>query len=336
MSVSSVIATDISEQYYAENPEDLDAIINQEPKKTEREILIDQLKSREKVLSYSSIKHLSSPVNFLNYYLEPKKPQTESQKKGSVIDCLVLTPELFDKTYSIVENTPTTELQVNFCKAVAESKDELEVAFDSLYFNFYKKGNPEPLKHLNAYIIALKNGKDIISKDLFNICEAISNNLKNQEDVLAELEIVEEVQKKIEFEFKGWNFKGILDTYSPKIFHDLKFASDCSPDKFEYDMRKFGYDIQFGLYSLGLMILGKTMVPKFKFIVYDEKFNYSIIEVDEGYLDYARRKVEFLVNCLDKMIDENAFSKSYNFFQSKTKFYKPAWIKGFDNEIFNV
>lgn len=334
MSYSSEQAANYSEQYYYDNFDHMNLLLNQEPQKTAREKLIDKLICKDISLSYSSIKHLDSPVNFLNYFLNPKKPQTESQKKGSVIDCLVLTPELFEKKYSIIEYVPTTDNQSVFCYAVANSHKELEEAFQELFSEYYKKGKPESLNHLKEYIKALKNGKEVISKELYEFCKAISENLMNQDEVREELEQVEEVQKKIEFEYKGWRFKGILDAFHPKFFLDLKFASDCSPDKFEYDMRKYEYDTQFGLYSLGLMRLKLSLSPKFKFITYDGNFNYSIIEIDEGYMDYARRKIEFRINCLNKMVDENAFSKSYNFFRTKTRFYKPKWIEGFDNEIF--
>lgn len=185
------------------------------------------------------------------------------------------------------------------------------------------------------YVIALSSKKEVVSQELYDKAKTIADNLLQQEDIISELGAIEEVQKKIEFEFMGWKFKCFLDTFSPELFHDLKFASDCSPDKFEYDVRKFKYDVQFGLYDIALEVTGLGRLPKFKFITYDSNFNYSIIEVDRSYIHYGRKKIEFLISCLNKMIDEGGFTKSYNYFRSKTIIYKPNWAPGFDFEIFD-
>lgn len=340
MSVSGEMAAQYSEQYYLENQQEY--LMGTQQYMTEKDILIEELKNKQKTLSYSSLKHLDSPINFMNYYLSPKKTN-EGMSMGSVIDALITTPELFNKNYSVLEDVPTTELQVNFCNAVAEkikgkeidkNSPDFEALFDETFKVFYKRGSCENLNHLIPYIYSICENKKGISDECYQKCKDISENLLSQDEILAELEQVEEFQKTIEFEHKGWKIKGKLDAYHPKVFYDFKYTSDSTPDKFEYDMRKFQYDLQFGVYSLGLITLGLSLNPKFKFITYDDKFNYSIIEVDDGYLDYAMRKVDFKINCLNKMIEENAFNKSYNFFRYKAKFYKPKWIEGFDNEIF--
>lgn len=340
MSASSELAAQYSESYYIENQ--YEYLMSNQEYMTEKDILIEGLKNKQKVLSYSSLKCLDSPINFINYYLRPKKTN-EGMITGSVIDTLITTPDLFTKNYAVLEDTPSTELQVNFCHAVVEkikskridkTSPIFEILFNETFKEFYKKGSSENLKHLIPYIYSICENKQVISFVHYQKCKDVSDNLLSQDEILEELEQVEEFQKAIEFEYKGWKIKGKLDAFQSKIFYDFKYASDCTPEKFEYDMRKYQYDLQFGVYSLGLMILGLSHNPKFKFIVYDDKFNYSIIEVDDGYLEYARRKVDFKINCLNKMIAENAFNKSYNFFRSKTKFYKPKWIDRFDNEIF--
>lgn len=343
MGANSNIAMEVSQNYMTENPEHFQSQFNDEPK-SEYQLMVERLISREKTLSYSSLKNLDSPRNFMRYLLEPRKPQTDSQKLGSLIDVLILTPQDFDKKYVILESAPTTDLQVAFCNGVLSklrnggsyNEDDVIKIMNDIFKDFYKKGSAESLNYLASYVLAIHSKKDVVTKDLHEKAKLISENLLNQPEIIAELEIIEETQKLIEFEYKGWKFKSFLDTYSPTLFHDLKFATDCSPEKFEYDVRKFNYDIQFGLYDLGLEILGLSQLPEFKFIVYDANLNYSIIDVDRSYIQYGRKKVEFLVNCLDKMVNEGAFEKSYNFFKSKTRFYKPNWAPGFDNEIFEI
>lgn len=338
---NSEIAINDSEQYMAENPGHINSLLSEEPK-SEFDVLVDRMRNRELSLSYSSIKHMDSPRNFMQYFLEPRKPQTDSQKIGSLVDCLVLTPNIFSKKYAVLNDVPTTDLQIRFCEDVISEAKKLDVINDhlitqlfiDLYKKHYKTGSVEKLFNLKPYVLASVERKDVVSQSMYDKCVELSDNLLSQPEVIQELEEVSETQKKIEFELMGWKFKGFLDTYSPSVFHDLKYASDCSPDKFEYDVRKFGYDVQFGLYDYGLEILGLAYHPKFKFIVYDANFNYSIIDVDRSYIEYGRKKVEFYLNCLNKMIEENGFTKSYNFFRSRTTIYKPNWAPGFDYDVF--
>lgn len=309
------------------------------------EKLINRLENKEESLSYSSIKNLDSPINFINYKIKDWKPRTESQILGSACDLLLLTPELFDKEMAVLGNIPTTDKQIDFCetliKKIKDSETKIEITDDfyeeeifiNAFSEHYQRGKPVSVSHLTDYVKVKLSGKEIISKGLKIKADKICDNLKNQKDFMDALNKTTERQKRLDFEFLGWKFKSFLDTYSPGLFQDLKFASDCTPDKFEYDLRKFSYDVQFGTYSLGLEILGEP-TPEFEFLVYDAKGNYSILPVDYAYIKYAQRKVEFLVRCLDKMIEEKSYFSSYNFFNPHLTIYKPKWIKGFDFEIF--
>ena len=146
--------------------------------------------------------------------------------------------------------------------------------------------------------------------------------------------LVEEFQKKLEFNYRGWNFVCYLDTFFTNGFHDLKYASDCNPDKYSRDIEKFGYDIQFGIYALALEVLFNELNPTVKHIVYDSVGNYAVLNIDSEYVNYAKRKIDFLISCLEKMISEKGFDKSYNFFRKQTTIYKPRWSQGFDMTIF--
>ncbi|MBS9774727.1 MAG: PD-(D/E)XK nuclease-like domain-containing protein [Tenacibaculum sp.] len=305
--------------------------------------LINRLRAKEEVLSYSSIKNLTSPVNFMNYKLQDFKPKTESQLLGTACDLLLLTPEKFDNELVVIEKTPSAGNQENFANSLIEKVKTQNIIIDDNFigsqvfidtFNEnYKRGKVESVENLIPYIKAKVSGKDCISKILKEEAEEITENLKKKEDFMTALENTTERQKRIDFEFLGWKFKCFLDTYSNGFFQDLKFASDCTPEKFEYDIRKFNYDVQFGLYSLAVQSIDGG-IPEFEFLVFDRKGNYSILPVDYAYLKYGQKKVEFLVKCLDKMIKDNAFFNSYNFFNPRVKLCKPQWVKGFDFEIF--
>ncbi len=305
--------------------------------------LISRLRSKEEVLSYSSIKNLTSPVNFMNYKLKDFKSKTESQLLGTACDLLLLTPEKFESELAVIEKTPSSGNQEDFANSLIEKVKTQNIIIDDNFVNSdvfvktfnenYQRGKAESVASLIPYIKAKVSGKDCISKSLKEEAEKITNNLKNKEDFMTALENTTERQKRIDFEYLGWNFKCFLDTYGKGFVQDLKFASDCTPEKFEYDLRKFQYDVQFGVYSLAVEAIEGKM-PEFEFLVFDRQGNYSILPVDYSYLRYGQKKVEFLVKCLDKMIKNNAFFRSYNFFNPRTRLYKPQWVKGFDFEIF--
>ncbi|WP_394264981.1 PD-(D/E)XK nuclease-like domain-containing protein [Bergeyella zoohelcum] len=299
--------------------------------------IIGKLIDRSLPMSYSKLKYLDSPVNFINNLLKPKE-MSESMLFGSVVDCLLLEEHKFDKKFSVINATPTTENQKEFVKNFLENPyqiDTFEERVEDAYSKSYKTGTPEKnVSHLYSYLQAIQSGKEAVSQEVYDHAKAIAENLKNTPEVADELMLCEEFQKFIEFEWMGWSFRGILDTFSPNLFHDLKFASDCNPEKFTRDVEKFGYDIQFGLYRIGLEILGLATNPKFKYIVFDKNFNSTIIEVDDSYLLYGERKVEHYLKRLNKMVDERAFGRSYDYFKKHNIMYKPKWIAGLDDTIF--
>lgn len=323
------------EQYFNESAENNSLAEVQES--NPRYELIGKLMRKELRLSYSKLKHLTSPINFIDAILNPKK-KNEGMSLGSVVDCLLLTENKFHEQYTILDVTPTTEKQVEFVNVVFD-KMKLEKFSEELVQEKFKEAISEGYSRvktdgLEKYIIAILEGKEIVSSEMYNTAKIIVANLQDAAEVTDELMIVEDFQKKLEFNYKGWNFVCYLDTFHSQGFHDLKFASDCNPDKFSRDIEKYGYDIQFGIYAIGFEVLFGDFNPNVKHIVYDAIGNYAVLNIDAAYINYAKRKVDFLIACLDKMIEEKAFNKSYNFFRTQNTVYKPKWAPGFDMSIF--
>ncbi len=313
-----------------------EAIIAQEKEQTSpRYKLIGKLMRREIHLSYSKLKHLSSPINFIDAILN-KKPRNAGMSLGSLVDCLLLTEDKFDEQYTVIDETPTTDKQTEFVdlvfkKMILEPISALDDKFAEAVSEGFGRVKTEQLK---PYIIATLQGKECVSKADYAKAKTIVDNLKNTDEVTDELMLVEDFQKKLEFNYKGWNFICYLDTYFENGFHDLKFASDCNPEKFQRDIEKFGYDIQIGVYAIGFEALKGNFNPIVKHIVYDAIGNYVVLNIDGGYVNYCKQKVDFLIACLDKMISENGYNKSYNFFRPQNTVYKPRWAPGFDMTMF--
>lgn len=297
--------------------------------------LIGKLMRRELTLSYTKLKNLTSPINFINAILNPKE-KNKGMTLGSIVDCLLLTEQNFNSQFEVVKNAPTTEKQTEFVNLVLdkmklEGLENFDKKFEEAKEEGFQRVKTDDLKD---YILALLQGKECISEDMYEKAKIITENLRNTDEVADELAQVDEFQKKVEFTYKGWNFIGYLDTFHSKGFHDLKFASDCNPDKFGRDIENFGYDIQFGIYAIAMEVLYGIEFPSVKHIIYDALGNYAVIEIDQGYIGYAKRKIDFLIACLEKMIRENGYTKSYSFFRKNNIVFKPQWVKGFDHSIF--
>lgn len=292
---------------------------------------INAILKREEALSYSKLKHLTSPVNFVNNLMKPK-PRNAGMHFGSLVDLLITEEERFAEKYIVHDvNISAGNQEMLVEKTLAgDLEKDLITRFREAFDEVYKRGKAEDYAHILQYCKLLEDGIICITKEQYQEAKDIAENLKSQpqiEDLLAQNE---GMQKWLDFEYKGWRFKSCLDLWSCNNFYDFKFASQLNPDTFQRDIDKFGYDIQFGIYKKGLQISGLADVrTKGFFIVYDKEKNFSVMEFGEDYQSYAERKVDAYLNRLEKCIRENAWNRSYDFFEPNRVIRKPAYIKGF-------
>tara|TARA_R110002012_G_scaffold190633_1_gene358228 strand:- start:33566 stop:34525 length:960 start_codon:yes stop_codon:yes gene_type:complete len=299
---------------------------------TAKDELISKLVNKSLSLSYSSLKNFTTPRDFIEYKLKPYKPNP-SMIFGSVCDCLILTPEDFDKDFKIIPSIPSTENQVGFADALIEIGKTTELTEEIIeleFTNHYKRGRAlDVFAGLQAYIMGSVSGKTLITQDIYDEAFKVSQDLLSKPDIDLIFQTITDVQKKVEFDYEGWTFKGFYDILTPTHIIDLKFSRDSNPEKFERDIANYDYFLQAALYVYAAKVLGILEDPRYSFIVYDKAGNYSIIELDYTYIVYGTKKFKYLVQELDRCIAEGAFDESYNFFQRTYKCYKPNWAKGF-------
>lgn len=135
---------------------------------------------------------------------------------GSMIHCLILEPENFDKEFAVA---PKVDLRTT-------------------------KG-----KKVWADFVAEHDGKIIIKSDDYENCSALAKSVLANEYVQKLLEGgVSEVSMFREMEFDGVMYKGKCrpDRYIPdrRTIVDVKSCVDASPKAFARDIAKFGYHIQ--------------------------------------------------------------------------------------------
>lgn len=297
--------------------------------------LIAKLVKKDIHLSYSSIKNFTSPINFLDYKLKPKT-SNPSMVFGSLCDCLILTPDNFDKEFSVIESIPTSDNQVSFSNALIQIsidrglKEISEDIIISEFPNHYKKGEAiATYQVIKEYVEGTISGKRLITQDIFDEAKKVSDNLMSQTVIQNVFSQITDVQKKIEWNYDGWSNIGYLDILLNNHIIDLKFSRDANPEKFERDIQNFDYFLQAGMYYHGSMEMGITDCPNYSFIVYDKSMNFSIIELDYSYVMYGFRKYKYLVQELNRCISEGRFDESYGFFKNSYRVSKPKWAKAY-------
>lgn len=302
---------------------------------TAKDELISKLVNKSLSLSYSSLKHFTTPRNFIDYKLKPYKPNP-SMIFGSLCDCLILTPDDFDKNFKIISSIPTSENQVSFADALIEigkTQELTEEIIELEFSNHYKRGKAlDVFAGLQDYVLGSVSGKTLITQDIYNEAFALSEDLKSKPDIDLIFQQIMDVQKKVEFTYEGWSIKGFYDILTSSHIIDLKFSKDANPEKFERDIANYEYFLQAAVYIYAAKALGILDDPRYMFIVYDKSGNYSLIELDYTYIVYGTKKFKYLIQELDRCIAEGAFDESYNFFERTYRCYKPKWLKGFKLE----
>lgn len=299
---------------------------------TQKDDLIAKICKKDLRLSYSTLKSFTSPVNLINSKLKPFS-KSPSMVFGSLCDILLLTPDRFGENFKIISHVPTSENQVSLSNALISIGKKTKLTDEIISIEFskcYKTGSAEKIYPIiQDYVEASISGLDLITQQTYDEAKEICDNLMLNHDIDLLFSQIQDVQVKVEWKDKGWDFVGYLDMLLPDHIIDLKFSKDANPEKFERDIANFDYFLQAAMYCKAVKEMGICSDPKYSFIVYDKSMNYSIIELDYTYLKYGERKYNFLLQELDRCIADGAFDESYGFFKRSYKVYKPKWAKAF-------
>jgi len=292
--------------------------------------LMGRLRNKTETLSFSSLKEFAiSPKNFIKYKLKERTKPTDAVLEGSVCDALLcdyikpLGLE-FERNFTVVTNTPTTDNQIAFCDYLIRGNDA-----DYAKKMANPRGDASELEELyKSFVEASKNGKESISNDMFEKCKSIVDGVLGSKLISELLDNITDVQVKTEWEYMGYKFKGFKDAEGNNLLIDFKKMADANPDKVEREIASRRIYMQLGMYAMGF-----EGIPEAYLIVYDATGNFSLIKVDYSYLSYGIREYEYLVTKFDQCIKENRFNESFNFFdvQQRTS-YKPKWVKGFETD----
>lgn len=273
-------------------------------KYTERDVfvsqLVNQVKNKEIKLSYSSISQFKkSPRSFIDYKMG-KKEQTDAMLLGSLVHCLVLTPELFDKQYYLFDDS----------EKVAEIGGGNPRAT-----NKYKEWKAEQLSSIAANLC-------IISKENLNQAKVMSEAVLTNSSSKAVLDKCPEREVKINFEINGLSFISFIDAKGEECMADLKICQDAEPKKFQRTIINDGYYLQGGVYSVAI-----EEIKPFYIIAVDRSGGVSVHKLMDGLIEHGMNEFERLTREFNDCVTNNDFHCSFEY-RSHSGFFhmdKPAY-----------
>ena len=191
-----------------------------EPKAEEKAALIAQLQSDDYTLSFSSLSAFAiSPAAFIAYKLQETKT-TKAMLLGELLHCLVLEPEKAGERYFIAPN-------VN--GATKEGKE----AWRKIYSDFVCEVGDDFKMKQDDIIAAVKQstGTTVIPATVNEEAKFRARRILSNRACRAVLDQITHTEKRVNFEFCGINFRGVIDAKGHNIIADLKNMPDATLDK---------------------------------------------------------------------------------------------------------
>lgn len=259
------------------------------PRQLATEEIIRKLMNRESWLSYSSISAFKeSPKDFIDYKTGERK-ETDAMIYGSMVHCLVLEPDDFENRYHPLDDS-------SICLEIGGAKPRAT--------NKYKEWLTAQKK--------LAGDKSIVSPDDYRHARIIAANVRFNRASRKVLDMAEEKEKPIEWDFKNFQFKGYIDGYGKRAIFDLKTCPDASPSKFHRDIISNGYYLQAAMYRMGM----QTSNPYF-IIAVDKNGGISVHQLDDDLIEYGLIEYTKLCDRFNECILSDSWSQSYDFWAER-------------------
>lgn len=262
-------------------------------------------------LSYSSLKaFLRSPQHYV-HYISTQKSATPAMEFGSLIDCLILTPDKFEEKYLVTEKIDRRTKE-------GKAKEEEFILAEAKFHeeNGYSKKRIDEKQLEEAKQIVLKVNQD-----------------ENARDILS---LITQTQYKIDYRDKETDlpYIGYVDAIGEKdgkpIIVELKTCQDASENEFSRDAFYLHYYLQCAGYLEGIA-RKKGIFPDFYYLVVETNAPYgvNVIKAPSDYIQYGKEKLRGLFDDFKFCLDNNFFDKSYSFksLVGYNQLTVPGWVK---------
>jgi hypothetical protein len=242
-------------------------------------------------LSFTRLKEFAHSPLALHRYIEAGKITTKAMNAGSLLDCLLFTPEQFDDRFYILpsEIKKPTVTQLKAAKPSADTVKQIEA-----------------WREVESQI----QGRVVISPDEMEKAEELMYAVKNNSTVNYYQLLSPErfqFQEFIEFDFMGYAHRGVIDAFEfnavaegrTTIFWDLKRFGNKSGEKQVYYAIKDGlYDLQAAIYTYPLRKQGRKV--KYLLISVNDDGYVTPFEITSEAIEAAEKHWQILVNGIER------------------------------------
>jgi len=260
-------------------------------KKAEFDLLIEQYKTGERPLSYSSFK--SFIVGGGRGFFENRmfKTQSQAMADGVAFHMAVLEPEKYNETYFVFDDTDKcNELINNGAKSPRSSKA-------------YKEWKVEEL--------AKYEGKEEISLDKHNLFQSMGSYLHSNSLTSQYMNKIEQREETVYFKHRGFKWVVKIDAIALPYTIDIKKCANALPSKMSWVIRDMLYDVQGAVTSLA--------TGKFKHCIIniDPSHIVSVFELDGENMNSAIEKLNVYIEKFEECIETDSWNESINFFYNR-------------------
>lgn len=264
--------------------------------------IIDALMSHEGHLSFSSLKCFKeSPATFMEYKLA-KREATDAMLFGSMLHCLVLEPQEFEKRYLCLDDQ-------DICNQIGGAKPRATKAYKEWYQFTIGEAGERQIVETNDYISA----------------KIIASNVLHNRASAKVLDMGWEHEKAIEWEFKNFMFHGFIDGKGGKAIFDLKTCPDAAPQKFQRELISNSYYLQAAMYLYGV----QGNLPYY-IIAVDRKGGVSVHKLEDKLIEQGMSEYNKLLDRFNECILKDLFDQSYDFWSDRFDgtfiAEKPGWM----------
>lgn len=298
----------------------MEQILTSEQQREEKyKKLIEDIETGNIRMSFSAFREFSiSPRHFIAYKLREKK-QTPRMKFGSLVHCLVLEDEdTFNEKYVIEPNLkPASAAMSSFAEMVAAGAD-----ISDAYACNYAEKKPDKIAEkaaelrvkLHSYIEHLQSigNRQEVSKSDYEKAILIRDRLFKDPDSAWILEGLGETEKRIEWQYDGFNWVGVLDGIGDFILADLKLMPDVQPRKTYWKILEMKYHWQAAFYN---HFSGQNKL--YHILAFDDLANTLAIEIEQDDIDRAIRDIEYYMTKFRQCIINNEWHRSHGFYATR-------------------
>jgi hypothetical protein len=323
-------------------------------------VLEDEFYAKEFKFSYSSLSKLVyGPKLFYKQYVlnEKDNEQSKSMLEGSIIHCLLLSPEIFDDNYVIAQTTVPSENVKEIIERVFKiyeeqeeaTRDQLEMYQEEILaelvsMNLYQKMsdtvkigkivNETGIEYFN--FLKQAKGKTVIDTETYSKCvdvvELVRNhsvsrlmgiNIDDNGDALSEVEITMDMDD-FPFGLKGHLDSIFIDHENKKVYvNDLKTSSRTLAE-FPQSVIDYNYWMQAAIYMrLVTQVFSATLKNAsdytfvFNFIVVDKFNQIYAFEVSENTMTDWQIDLQEKLHEAKYHYESRDYSLPYKFVKSK-------------------